>query len=466
MKIMSDKFYENVLPLVLDEIHKSYVEQDKESEFIFYFNMKYVDETIDTITVSVASTMMHQMMLNKNIFEIVQNKIRELTGQSNVTVKCIIKSEAEPVSEKKESTSEEINESNNDKEVSKPKVKHPQLKEEYIFENFIPGDNCKYAYNASIAVADNPGAVKNKNPLLIYGGSGLGKTHLMQAIGNYIYSNNPKSKICYISAESFTNEFLDSIKTKKTQEFKNKYRNLDVLLLDDIHFLQGKEQTQEELFYTFEALADLKSQMVFTCDRPLQEIKTFNIRLISRLKQGLTIDIQAPKYEERYAIITKKLELLEKTLNPEIIDYIAENIETNVRDLEGALNTLVNYEDLAGKLNLEQAKNMLRNFISNTEENISFDVIEKVIAEEHQISVAELKGKKRDKKFVIPRQYAIYIAKTLTEATYMDLAEEFGGKDHTTIMYACNKIADQIKIDSSLKSKIDLYIKMIKEYKK
>lgn len=462
---MSENIYEEVWHYAMNELHEEYKKNDKESEFIFNFNMNYIEDTIDKITVSVASVFMKQIMTNKGSFEIVQNKIRELTGQNNIQIECIIKKDSKPA-ETNEPSNEPIQTENHEEKVieKKPLKKHPQLEEEYNFETFIPGDNCKFAYNAALAVAKEPGTTKN--PVLFYGGSGLGKTHLMKAMGNYIYANNPKWKICYISAEAFTNEFLDSLRTKKTNEFKNKYRNLDVLLLDDIHFLQGKEQTQEELFYTFNALKDSKAQMVFTCDRPIKEIKNMADRLVSRLSNGLTIDISAPKYEDRYAILQKKCELMGQNLDPEIIDYIARNIETNVRDLEGALNTLINYSELVDQnLSLELAKSQLKNIISNSIENISLDVIEKVVADNYQISVSELKGKKKDKKYVIPRQIAIYISREITEISYMELGNEFG-KDHSTIMHAYEKISDQIKIDPTLDSKIKLYINEIKEYKK
>ena len=461
---------------VLRDLYKS---QNREDEFKLWFNMNYVEDTIDTITVSVASTFLQQTMQKKGNFDIVLKKLKEITGQDDINLKCVvIKEEAAP---SKNSTSAAIEtsdiseeKSTKEKKSTEPSEskksnfkKHQMLQEEYTFDTFIPGDNSNFAYNASVAVSKNPG--KQYNPILLYGGSGLGKTHLMQAIGNYIYNNGgEKLKICYVSAESFTNEFTMSIKEGKTNSFKNKYRNLDVLLLDDIHFLQGKESTQEELFYTFNALHEKKAQMVFTCDRPIKEIKNMATRLVSRLSNGLCIDLQPPSYETRVAILQKKIDLMEKTLSQDIIEYIAKNIETNVRDLEAALNKVFGYAELVGKTpDLEITKHLLKDVMdSGSTESISIDIIQKVIAENYQISVADLKGKKRDKKFVVPRQIAIYIARELTEMAYTDLGNEFGGKDHSTIMSAYNKIAEQIKIDSSLESKIQLYIREIKEYKK
>ena len=476
---MSEKIYEEAWEYTMKVLHDLYKSQNKEDEFKLWFNMNYVEDTIDTITVSVASSFLQQTMQKKGNFDIVLKKLKEITGQEDIKLNCIVVKEersetknsetSDTEKPSKKSTESETTSSKSDAIENKKSSfkKHQLLQEEYTFDTFIPGDNSNFAYNASIAVAKKPG--KQYNPILLYGGSGLGKTHLMQAIGNYIYNNGgEKLKICYVSAETFTNEFTVSIKEGKTNAFKNKYRNLDVLLLDDIHFLQNKEQTQEELFYTFNALHEKKAQMVFTCDRPIKEIKNMAARLVSRLANGLCIDLQPPSYETRVAILQKKIDLMGKTLSQDIIEYIAKNIETNVRDLEAALNKVFGYADLVGKTpDLEITKHLLKDVMgSGTMESISIDVIQKVIADNYQISVADLKSKKRDKKFVVPRQIAIYIARELTEIAYTELGNEFGGKDHSTIMSAYNKIAEQIKIDSSLESKIQLYIREIKEYKK
>ena len=476
---MSERIYEEAWEYTMKVLHDLYKSQNKEDEFKLWFNMNYVEDTIDTITVSVASSFLQQTMQKKGNFDIVLKKLKEITGQEDIRLNCIVVKEELSESKKSESLNDEkpskkfvepetSSSNSNAAENKKANLKkHQLLQEEYTFDTFIPGDNSNFAYNASIAVAKNPG--KQYNPILLYGGSGLGKTHLMQAIGNYIYNNGgEKLKICYVSAETFTNEFTVSIKEGKTNAFKNKYRNLDVLLLDDIHFLQNKEQTQEELFYTFNALHEKKAQMVFTCDRPIKEIKNMAARLVSRLANGLCIDLQPPSYETRVAILQKKIDLMDKTLSQDIVEYIAKNIETNVRDLEAALNKVFGYADLVEKKpDLEITKHLLKDVMdSGSTESISIDVIQKVISDNYQISVADLKGKKRDKKFVIPRQIAIYIARELTEMAYTDIGNEFGGKDHSTIMSAYNKIAEQIKIDSSLESKIQLYIREIKEYKK
>lgn len=462
---MSEKFYEEAFKYAMDELKQDYINQGKEDEFIMWFNMKYIESTIDTITVSVASNFMLQMMQKKNCFNILKEKIIKITGQNSITINSIINPEnvkeekEEKIIKKEESDKEEEQE-----EINKPFKKHPLLEEQFTFDSFIPGDNSNFAYNAAVVVSKNPG--KQYNPILFYGGSGLGKTHLMQAIGNYIYNNGGENlKICYIPTENFINEFTYSIKTKKTNEFKNKYRNLDVLLMDDIHILTNKEQTQEELYLTFDALSKKNAQMVFTCDRPIKEIENMKDRLVTRLKNGISIDLQPPNFETRCAILQKKVELLGQTLSKDIIEYIAKNVETNVRELEAALKQLFAYSDITNeKPTLEMAKTQLSNIFSfDSSQNISLDIIQKVIADNYNISVTDLKSKKKDKKVVIPRQIAIYISRELTEISYTELGKEFGGRDHSTIMHAYLKVNDLIKYDSNLNQKIKLLIKEIKE---
>ena len=472
---MAKELFKEAFLYAMKELEKEFKEKNNEDEFSLWFNMKYVDDSIDTITVSVVSDFMNTMILSKGYFDLLQKKLKEITGQ-NLKIKCIINKEnqektIDDIPEKqasvKETKQEGVNKIKAEASEAPKAKKHTLLLEHFTFDTFIPGDNSNFAYKASMAVAKNPG--KLYNPILIYGGSGLGKTHLMQAIGNYIYSNgDDKLKIYYGSAESFTNEFTNSLTSKKTTQFINKFRNLDVLLLDDIHFLDNKKGIQEELFHTFNALHEKQAQMVFTCDRPIKEIKNMTDRLVSRLSNGLCIDITIPNYETRVAILKKKLQIFGKKLDIEIIDYIAKNVETNVRELEAALKQILAYaEIIEQEPTLEMAKNQLKDILnSNSAQNISLDIIQKVIADNYQISISDLKSKKRDKKYVFPRQVAIYIARELTEISYSELGNEFGGKDHSTIMHAYDKIAESIKLDSSLEAKINIMMREIKEYKK
>jgi chromosomal replication initiator protein DnaA len=471
---MSNNNYREVWQYAMDQIHEEYKKEgsQQETEFKLWFNMQYIEDTDSTIVVSVPSEFLWMQMQKKgNVAKIVK-KIEELTGQKNIEISHTVSDAAIAAVEEKEivpsvkieKSVKKTEKTDSDEAISK---KHPQLREDFTFDTFVSGDNNNFAYNAAIAVSKEPG--KKFNPILLYGGVGLGKTHLMQAIGNYIFKDHDeKFKICYTSAESFTNEFTSSLASKTTEKFKSKYRNLDVLLLDDIHFLQNKPALQEELFYTFNELRDHNSQMVFTCDRPITELKGFADRIQSRISNGLCVDLQPPNYETRRAILLKKLEILDKKIPDDVIDYIAKNVETNVRDLESALTKMIGYAELIQKpLTIEIAQQQLRDIFSNPSAgNITIDTIQKVVADEYQISVSDIKNKKRDQKFVTPRQIALYIARELTEYSFTELGNEFGGRDHSTAMHSYEKICSQMKIDSTLNARVQLLMKEIKDYKK
>lgn len=475
-EIMGEHNYKDVWTYALNQIHEEYKKAGKETDFKLWYNMKYEEDTISTITVSVASEFLWQSMVSKGNVQRITDKIKDLTGQKNISLKHLVNNESVFSESRKDSSIEaQADKKQNGSQTSlsnhthvKTEVKrHPQLYPNYTFETFIPGSNSDYAYNASIAAAKNPG--KTYNPILLYGGVGLGKTHLMEAIGNYIYHDKgDKFKICYVPAETFTNEFTTAIGNKTIDKFKSKYRNLDVLLLDDIHFLQGKTQTQEELFHTFNALHDSSSQMVFTCDRPVTELKDMTDRLRSRFSNGLVVDLQPPDFETRYAILLKKLEILQKKIPEEVVSYIAKNVVTNVRDLESALTKMIGYSELINKnLTIEIAQEQLRDtFSSPMSGTITIDTVQKIVADHFNISISDIKSKKRDKKFVFPRQISLYIARELTEYSFPELGNEFGGRDHTTAMHSYEKIENMLKTDSSLNSLVQMLMRQVKDYKK
>ena len=330
--------------------------------------------------------------------------------------------------------------------------KPPDLREDYTFDTFVMGENNSFAYNAALAISKNPG--RTYNPILIYGGVGLGKTHLIQAIGNAVYQTG-NLKVIYITAENFTNEFIQSLNEKTAQKFKNKYRSVDVLLIDDIHFLQNKEGTQEELFYTFDTLYNSFKQIVFTCDRPISELKNLTERLRSRFERGLNVDLQSSSQFISF-------------IPDEVIDLIAQNVETNVRDLESCLTKIIAYAELVqNKITLDIARQQLRDKFSSAQpENINIDIIQRVVSDDFNISLSDIRGKKRTKNVVLPRQIAMYLAQELTEFSTTELGMEFGGRDHTTVMHSCQKIREAIITDSKLDSKIQYLIKNIKDYKK
>ncbi len=345
-----------------------------------------------------------------------------------------------------------------------PKRIHPDLRGDYTFENFVIGDNNTFAANAAMAISKNPGTAYN--PCLIYGGVGLGKTHLVQSIGNAAYQNLDSFKVIYVTSETFMNEFIQAIGEKKNAQFKNRYRNADLLLIDDIQFLQGKEATLEELFHTFNALYDNNKQMVFTCDRPVSELKNLTARLQSRFERGLNVDLQPPNYETRLAILKQKVEEKHVDISDDVINLVCNRITTNVRDLEAALTKLMAYADLLNKrVTLDIAEQQLKDVFNNTRTGaISMDTIQKVVSDHYSLSYNDMRGKKRTKAIAFPRQIAMYIAREITEYSTTEVGLAFGGRDHTTVMHACQRVESRMKTDSSLEPVIQQLIRAIKEY--
>ena len=348
-------------------------------------------------------------------------------------------------------------------EAGARKRQHPQLNKEYTFERFIIGESNSFAANAALAISRNPGT--GYNPCLVYGGVGLGKTHLAQAIGNSVFREFPDLKVAYVTAETFANEFILSIQKKAGHQFKNRYRSVDVLLIDDIHFLEGKEGTQEELFHTFNALYDANKQMVFTSDRPVSEIRSLSDRLRSRFERGLNVDLQPPNYETRIAILKKKIEEKKVKIPDEVVDLICRNVNTNVRDLEKALTKLIAYAELVNRhITLEIAHQQLKDFFTQpSQKNITIEHIQKIVSDYFGLTYKDLRGKRRTKAVAFPRQVAMYISRELTEYSTTEVGAEFGGRDHTTVMHACQKIEDRMKLDPNLEPTLQQLIKKVRE---
>ena len=470
----------------LRQIEEEFRQKGQENDYSMWIKrIEYLEDTPSSITVSVPSDFFWAYMTQHGYIAIIEERIKNLLGQdipishvaSNKPVapasppapKAVpLQTESDEKQDREEPrASASRTEENPQKTVSVRK--HPQLLEKYIFETFVPGDNSDFAYKASLAVANNPGQNDRYNPLILYGGVGLGKTHLMQSIGNQVYKNKgDEAKICCISAENFTNEFTSSLAAQKIDKFKNKYRGLDLLLLDDIHFLINKKGIQEELFHTFDALRSKKAQMVFTCDRPIPELKGIEERLATRFNWGTAIDLQPPDYEPRRAILQKKLAILDKHIPPDVVDYIAKNMQTNVRDLEQCLNKMLGYAELVQKpLTIDIAQKELRDSFSQPANgSITVEIIQKVVANRYNVSLNDMKSIKRNKRVVVPRQVACYIARNLLDISYPDLGYEFGGRDHTSIMHSCKKVEDQIKMDSNFDAQVQALVKEIKDYKK
>lgn len=339
------------------------------------------------------------------------------------------------------------------------------LNPKYIFNTFVIGNNNRFAHAASLAVAESPS--KAYNPLFIYGGAGLGKTHLMHAIGHYILQQNPKSKVLYVSSEMFTNELIKAIREDKNVEFRNKYRSIDVLLIDDIQFIEKKERTQEEIFHTFNTLYEANKQIIISSDRPPKEITTLEERLRSRFEWGLIADIQAPDYETRVAILRNKAELEGLDTNDsllEVIGVIAEKIQSNIRELEGAFIRVLAYANLTNqKITRDLAKEVLKDVFSSKDRPVTPELVKKYICKHFNITQSNLESAKRSRDLAFPRQIAMYLCRTMTDLSLPKIGEAFGNRDHTTVLHACDKISGEIKINESLKEVVKQLENSIKE---
>ena len=318
-----------------------------------------------------------------------------------------------------------------------------QLNPRYTFDAFVIGSGNQFAHAACQAVAERPS--KAYNPLFLYGGVGMGKTHLMQAIGHEIAQRTPHAAICYVSSEKFTNEMINSLRYDKMTSFRDKFRNVDVLLVDDIQFLAQKERTQEEFFHTFNALHESMKQIVIASDRPPKELAEIEDRLRSRFEWGLIADIQPPDLETKVAILQKKAEQEKVTLPTDVALYIASNIRSNVRELEGALIRLVAHSSLIGaEITLSYTQQVLKNFIDSQARKVTIESIQKAVAEQFGLRLVEIKAKNNSRAIVYPRQIAMYLAKHLTEASLPEIGRQFGGKHHTTVLHSVEKI-DQVR---------------------
>lgn len=329
------------------------------------------------------------------------------------------------------------------------------LNPKYTFDTFVIGNSNRFAHAASLAVAESP--AKAYNPLFIYGGVGLGKTHLMHAIGHYILSQNPSLKVLYVSSEKFTNELINAIKDDKNEEFRNKYRNIDILLIDDIQFIAGKERTQEEFFHTFNALYEANKQIILSSDKPPKDIKTLEERLRSRFEWGLIADIQTPDLETRIAILRKKAQLESLNVPNDVMVFIADKIASNIRELEGALNRIIAYSSLTlNEITVELAAEALKDMLSNNKaKSVNSKVIQEAVARYFDLKTDIFKSKKRSRDIAFPRQIAMYLCRELTDMSLPKIGEDFGGRDHSTVIHAFDKIVDDVESNPELRRTIE-----------
>ncbi|MFH1244998.1 MAG: chromosomal replication initiator protein DnaA [Candidatus Omnitrophota bacterium] len=321
------------------------------------------------------------------------------------------------------------------------------------FDNFVVGPGNRFAHAAALAVAESP--ARSYNPLFIYGGVGLGKTHLMQAIGAHSLKINPNVKITYISSEKFTNELINAIQYRTTTKFREKYRHVDILLIDDIHFIAGKEATQEEFFHTFNTLYDAHKQIVLSSDRPPKEISSLEERLVSRFEWGLITDVQPPDLETRIAILKKKIEVNNIGVADDVVFFIADKVKYNIRELEGALNRVAAYSSLGNqKITIDFAHSVLKDMLSE-DKKISIEDIQKRVVAYFNLRILDMKAKKRSQAIVYPRQIAMFLSRSLTDFSLPEIGEYFGGRDHTTVLHACEKVRKEIRENPKAKELID-----------
>ena len=394
--------------------------------------------------VLVANTVFQKDSIMSRYYDLFKNTFRFLTNKEwdiNVILKSDDSTPMQETSNLEQSTNSYVNPNSN-------------LNPKYTFDTFVVGNNNRFAHAAALAVAEAP--AKSYNPLFVYGGSGLGKTHLMHAIGNEVLKNNKTLNVLYVDSEKFTNQLINAIKDSKTEQFKNKYRNIDVLLIDDIQFIPGKERIQEEFFHTVNSLHGSGKQIIISSDRPPKDIPLLEDRLKSRFEWGLIADISNPDYETRFAILKKKAQLDNIYIDDEILSNIATKIDSNIRELEGTLNRLIATSSLTqAPITMEMSERAINDVVKNKEKVLSYDLIQETVAKYFNITVNDLKGSRRSNDIALPRQIAMYLCRTIAQMSTNAIGSCFGKRDHSTVLHACNKIEKDIKQDNNLKMVVD-----------
>ena len=409
-------------------------------------------KSVDNISITfiVPSGVMGINILNKKYTFAIKVAIAEVTGLT-LDIHYVTPDQKDPVIEKKEDSFTRV-------------MENAHLNPKYTFESFVVGGNNKFAHAASLAVAESPGEIYN--PLYLYAGVGLGKTHLMHSIAHFILRNNPEARVLYVTSEAFTNDLIDSIRNGNNSamsRFREKYRNIDVLLIDDIQFIIGKESTQEEFFNTFEALYGAKKQIIISSDKPPKDLDILEERIRSRLEMGLIADISSPDYETRMAILRKKEETDGYHIDDAILDYIAKNIKSNIRELEGCLNRIRAKSILEKReITLDLAEEILKDLISPEESrNVTSQMIIDAVAEHFNITSAEIRSQRRDTKYVYPRKIAMYLCREMTDDSLLTIANLLNKKDHTTVLSACRKIEKEMNTSEETRQNVNTIRKKI-----
>ena len=457
-----DKIWSKTLDILSSELSKPTFETWLKSTYLAYFN--------DNIIIVSVPNEFAKDWLQSRYYNIIKNTL-ELIVNKNIELHFFLPSEIESYINNNEKIQTQLEEdyiyTNSNDKISSDyfNTSNPTnsilsyLNPKYQFDSFVIGDSNRFAHAAALAVAEAP--AKSYNPLFIYGGVGLGKTHLMHAIGHKVFSAYQDHVILYVSSETFTNELIKSIRDDKTVEFRNKYRNIDVLLIDDIQFLAGKERTQEEFFHTFNSLYEANKQIIISSDRPPKEIPTLEDRLRSRFEWGLITDIQAPDLETRIAILSKKARQEKIEIPDEALLFIAKKIKSNIRELEGALCRIAAYASFEGKkIDSELVEKTIQDiFATDKTKKITINLIQETVAQHFKVKINEIKGKKRTKEIAYPRHVAMYLCRSLTDNSLPKIGEGFGGRDHTTVLHAQEKIENELKNNTELQE----CIKKLKE---
>lgn len=431
---------------------------------MWFSGIACVEETETTMKLSAPSEF-NAIWIQSNYLDIIAQQARSFAG-SSIKVSVDATQSAVEEESKDEATSERVKLTQREARHAIEKVQQmPRnrslLNPRNTFENFVVGSGNQLAHAASIAVANAPG--RAYNPLFLYGDTGLGKTHLMHAVAHQMLLNNPSANIAYISTEKFTNEFIHAIRENKLGQFRKRYRTADALLVDDIHFLSGKESTQEEFFHTFNDLFESGRQIFLASDRPANEIEKLENRLISRFQWGLVTDIQAPDFETRVAILRKKAESLNIQLESHIMDFLAERVSRNVRRMEGALTRIASYSSLIGReVDLDSVERLLSDLLQEeAASKVTVEQIQKKVAEYYQLRLSEMLGRRRSAQIVLPRQVAMYISRTLTSDPLKSIGDAFGGRDHGTVIHACKQVENMMEQDGTVKRGVDYLIKQL-----
>jgi chromosomal replication initiator protein len=428
---------------------------------LWFASLRALDIDREAITLAVPNDF-SELWLKDNYLGLIQDAIGQVSGRQ-LKIHFQVATSDLPVAPRNGTASSRDHgrpsenaesEEHHDRTASRDSKEAHLFNPKNTFENFVVGANNNFAHAAALAVAQAPG--KSFNPLFVYGGVGLGKTHLLHAIGQYVVGHKKGAKVAYVSSEKFTNEFIDAIQNNQLVRFRRKYRQTDVLLIDDVQFLAGKERIQEEFFHTFNALHESHKQIVLSCDRPASELQNLENRLVSRFEWGLGTDLQPPDVETRVAILRKKERAMGVELPPEVLNFLANRIRANIRRLEGALIRVASYVSLTGKkVSVEIVEGLLRDvLIEEGRATISIEMIQKKVAEHFDIRLADMTSKRRPEHIAFPRQIAMYLSRNLTESSLSTIGEAFGGRDHGTVLHACRQVKDRMEVDMNVRQTV------------